>query len=89
MHPPDNAMGTMEVDSSGASSSQGTAASPPRRQVSNLSMPVKKSGLCGTSSNLANSIVGAGIIGIPYAFRQSGIVAGVFLLLVVAYCTGT
>ena len=45
------------------------------------------SGLCGTSSNLMNSIVGAGIIGIPYALRQSGIVVGTFLLVLVAYLT--
>jgi solute carrier family 38 (sodium-coupled neutral amino acid transporter), member 11 len=45
------------------------------------------SGICGASSNLMNSIVGAGIIGIPYALRQSGIVMGIFLLALVAYLT--
>jgi sodium-coupled neutral amino acid transporter 11 len=55
--------------------------------VSNISMPSTKSGLVGASSNLVNSIVGAGIIGIPYAMRQSGIVGGVFLLVLVAYLT--
>jgi hypothetical protein len=52
------------------------------------SVPLKKSGIFGTSSNLVNSIVGAGIIGIPYAFKQSGLVAGVVLLSLVAYMTG-
>ena len=52
------------------------------------SVPLIKSGIFGTSSNLVNSIVGAGIIGIPYAFKQSGLVAGVFLLILVAYMTG-
>ena len=56
---------------------------------SRLSTPNKQSGIFGTSSNLINSIVGAGIIGIPYAFRQSGFVAGVLLLVLVAYLTGT
>jgi sodium-coupled neutral amino acid transporter 11 len=55
--------------------------------LSNISMPEKKSGLIGASSNLVNSIVGAGIIGIPYAIRQSGIVVGIFLLVLVAYLT--
>jgi hypothetical protein len=84
-------MGTMEVEV--GASNRGTTASHggylPRRQVSNLSLPKKTSGLWGTSSNLVNSIVGAGIIGIPFALKESGIVAGVMLLLLVAYCTGT
>lgn len=53
-----------------------------------LSTPQKKSGIFGASSNLVNSIVGAGIIGIPYALKQSGLVTGVLLLLLVAYLTG-
>eukprot|EP00555_Chaetoceros_dichaeta_P003309 CAMPEP_0198250496 /NCGR_PEP_ID=MMETSP1447-20131203/1668_1 /TAXON_ID=420782 /ORGANISM="Chaetoceros dichaeta, Strain CCMP1751" /LENGTH=665 /DNA_ID=CAMNT_0043935343 /DNA_START=26 /DNA_END=2023 /DNA_ORIENTATION=- len=53
----------------------------------NLSEPTKKSGIGGASANLVNSIVGAGIIGIPYAFRQSGLLAGILLLLLVAYLT--
>ena len=53
-----------------------------------LSTPKKKSGIFGASSNLVNSIVGAGIIGIPYAFRQSGLIAGLFLLGLVAFLTG-
>jgi hypothetical protein len=60
---------------------------PPTHQVSNISMPIKKSGLLSTSSNLVNSIVGAGIIGIPYALRQSGIVVGLLLIVLVAYLT--
>jgi len=46
-----------------------------------------QSGIGGASANLVNSIVGAGIIGIPYAFRQSGIVAGILLLILVAFLT--
>ena len=76
-------MGSVEVEQGG------NHGGPPRRQISNLSLPKKKSGIYGTSSNLVNSIVGAGIIGIPYAFRESGLVAGLVLLLLVGYCTGT
>jgi sodium-coupled neutral amino acid transporter 11 len=49
--------------------------------------PLKQSGIFGASSNLVNSIVGAGIIGIPYAFKQSGLVAGILLLILVGWMT--
>lgn len=52
-----------------------------------LSKPKVKSGIGGASANLVNSIVGAGIIGIPYALKQSGLLAGIFLLVLVAYLT--
>eukprot|EP00560_Eucampia_antarctica_P001993 CAMPEP_0197835790 /NCGR_PEP_ID=MMETSP1437-20131217/26955_1 /TAXON_ID=49252 ORGANISM="Eucampia antarctica, Strain CCMP1452" /NCGR_SAMPLE_ID=MMETSP1437 /ASSEMBLY_ACC=CAM_ASM_001096 /LENGTH=141 /DNA_ID=CAMNT_0043441481 /DNA_START=25 /DNA_END=446 /DNA_ORIENTATION=+ len=58
--------------------------SPPDSKVA---VPNKQSGLFGASSNLVNSIVGAGIIGIPFAFRQSGLLVGLFLLLLVGYLT--
>ncbi|CAG8522355.1 7232_t:CDS:2, partial [Gigaspora rosea] len=32
--------------------------------------------------NMANSIIGAGIIGLPYSFRDSGVFAGIILLIV-------
>jgi sodium-coupled neutral amino acid transporter 11 len=56
-------------------------------QTKKLSKPLKKSGIGGASANLVNSIVGAGIIGIPYALKQSGLVAGILLLILVAYLT--
>ena len=40
-----------------------------------------KSGLKSAFMNMANSIIGAGIIGQPYAFRQAGLLAGVVLLV--------
>ncbi|KAK0706795.1 transmembrane amino acid transporter, partial [Lasiosphaeria miniovina] len=40
-----------------------------------------KSGLRMAFMNMANSIIGAGIIGQPYAFRQAGLLAGVVLLV--------
>jgi len=66
----------------------GSHPGPPRRQISNISIPYKKSGIAGSSSNLVNSIVGAGIIGVPYALKESGLVAGVLLLVIVSYFTG-
>ncbi|KAK7948234.1 vacuolar amino acid transporter 3 [Apiospora aurea] len=40
-----------------------------------------KSGLQSAFMNMANSIIGAGIIGQPYAFKQAGLLAGVCLLI--------
>jgi sodium-coupled neutral amino acid transporter 11 len=40
-----------------------------------------KSGLKSAFMNMANSIIGAGIIGQPYAFRQAGLLTGVILLV--------
>lgn len=41
-----------------------------------------KSSLRSAMSNMANSIIGAGIIGQPYALKQAGLLAGVVLLVV-------
>ncbi|KAL8334660.1 hypothetical protein RB601_000240 [Gaeumannomyces tritici] len=41
-----------------------------------------KSSLQSAFMNMANSIIGAGIIGQPYAFKQAGLLAGVVLLVV-------
>ncbi|ORY28481.1 transmembrane amino acid transporter protein-domain-containing protein [Naematelia encephala] len=38
-------------------------------------------------ANMANSIIGAGIVGLPYAVSQAGFVMGVFLLIVLAGVT--
>ena len=56
-------------------------------RITNLSLPKKKSSILGASSNLVNSIVGAGIIGMPYALRMSGLWAGMLLLVLVAMLT--
>lgn len=58
-----------------------------KRQISNITPPQTRSGLGGACSNLINSIVGAGIIGIPFALKESGLIAGVMLLLLVSYFT--
>ena len=59
----------------------------PKKQISNLSLPKSKSPISGACSNLVNSIVGAGIIGIPYALKESGLLAGFILLIGVTYFT--
>lgn len=41
-----------------------------------------KSGMRSAFMNMANSIIGAGIIGQPYAFRQAGLTMGIILLIV-------
>ncbi|KAI6781514.1 Vacuolar amino acid transporter-like protein [Emericellopsis cladophorae] len=40
-----------------------------------------KSGMQSAFMNMANSIIGAGIIGQPYAMRQAGLLAGTLLLI--------
>ena len=40
-----------------------------------------KSGLWDAFFNMANSIIGAGIIGQPYAFKQAGLLTGILLLI--------
>ena len=80
-------METMELDG-GERATTSSGGRPPKRQISNLSLPKKKSDIAGACSNLVNSIVGAGIIGIPFALKQSGLVAGVILLVSVSYFTG-
>jgi len=41
-----------------------------------------KSNMRSAFMNMANSIIGAGIIGQPYAFRQAGLLTGVILLVI-------
>lgn len=47
----------------------------------------RRSNTAGASYNLINSIVGSGVIGMSYAFRQSGYLAGIGLLGLVALLT--
>lgn len=46
-----------------------------------------KSSILGAFANLVNAIVGAGIIGIPYAMKECGLAAGLFLIIFVAFLT--
>ncbi len=55
--------------------------------VNKLSKPLIKIGKGGASANLVNAIVGASIIGLPYALKQCGLVAGIALYILVAWLT--
>ncbi|KAJ3570373.1 hypothetical protein NP233_g4458 [Leucocoprinus birnbaumii] len=44
-------------------------------------------GMFDSIANMANSILGAGIIGLPYAVRQAGFFTGLFLLVVLCAVT--
>ncbi|KAI9459087.1 amino acid transporter [Russula earlei] len=44
-------------------------------------------GMLNSIANMANSILGAGIIGLPYAMSRAGFVTGVFLLVVLCLVT--
>src|SRR5689334_15645943 len=46
-----------------------------------------KSSTFGTVANLMNAIVGSGIVGIPFAIREAGFVAGIVLIVVAAFIT--
>lgn len=46
-----------------------------------------KSGIAGASANFINSIIGAGIIGLPAAVKQCGFFFGLFLIGLVAWMT--
>ncbi|XP_056145774.1 putative sodium-coupled neutral amino acid transporter 11 [Lampris incognitus] len=46
-----------------------------------------RSSLISASFNFVNSIIGSGIIGLPYALNQAGLPLGLLLLVVVAFIT--
>ncbi|VEU38644.1 unnamed protein product [Pseudo-nitzschia multistriata] len=46
-----------------------------------------KSTILGCASNLVNAIVGAGIVGLPFAIQESGLVPGVVLVVLSALLT--
>lgn len=43
-----------------------------------------KTGILGTSANLVVEIIGAGIVGVPYAIKNSGLIAGVIMVVLSA-----
>mmetsp|Transcript_8801 Transcript_8801/g.17446 ORF Transcript_8801/g.17446 Transcript_8801/m.17446 type:complete len:703 (+) Transcript_8801:247-2355(+) len=47
----------------------------------------KKSSLLGAYANLCNVTIGAGIVGLPYAIKESGLVAGVIMIIACAIMT--
>ena len=49
----------------------------------------KESNLVGASFNLIKTIIGAGIISLPAAMKESGLLTGIILLGIMAVVTGT
>ena len=46
-----------------------------------------QSGIFGASANLANTVIGASVVGVPYALRESGIIGGLSMLFLVSLLT--
>eukprot|EP00035_Acanthoeca_spectabilis_P031672 m.15235 g.15235 ORF g.15235 m.15235 type:complete len:459 (+) comp4890_c0_seq2:336-1712(+) len=46
-----------------------------------------RSSIPEASFNLINSIVGAGMIGIPFAFKEAGLITGIFLMIMMGVLT--
>lgn len=46
-----------------------------------------KSTIAGATSNLVNAIIGAGIVGIPFAIKETGLIAGILLIILCAILT--
>ena len=46
-----------------------------------------KSGIGGTVANLVTCIVGSGIVGVPFALREAGLVAGTGMVVLCALLT--
>lgn len=47
----------------------------------------RKSSLLGAYANLCNVTLGAGIVGMPYAIKEAGLVAGTIMILICAFLT--
>ena len=47
----------------------------------------KSTTIAGATSNLVNAVIGAGIVGMPYAIKETGLVAGAFLIVLCAVMT--
>lgn len=56
-----------------------------KKSVSNISEPKVQSSIFGTASNIVNSLVGSGIVGFPYALKETGFVAGIIFMLLAGY----
>ncbi|KOS18624.1 Vacuolar amino acid transporter 2 [Escovopsis weberi] len=68
-------------DDDGDGDGEGAGAGAGHAATAAAEMARPKSGLRSAFMNMANSIIGAGIIGQPYAMRQAGLVAGTALLV--------
>ena len=67
---------------------EGLLTNPNRIEEDLINDPMNgKSTLCCTSFNVINGIVGAGVIGLPYAFHQQGFLPAIIGMLVIAIVT--
>ncbi len=58
------------------------------RQIKkDTSIKEKSTTIAGATSNLVNAVIGAGIVGMPYAIKETGLVAGAFLIVLCAMMT--
>ncbi|XP_070832294.1 putative sodium-coupled neutral amino acid transporter 11 [Chaetodon trifascialis] len=64
------------------SSEEGTTLIPPQKAAGG-----PRSSMTSASFNFINSIIGSGIIGLPYALNQAGLPLGLLLLITVAFIT--
>lgn len=72
--------------SDASSSSSSTSSSGGEHEDENASGVVT---LVGSTANLCSATLGAGILALPYAFYQSGIICGLLLLLISAWATSS
>ncbi|CBN75648.1 conserved unknown protein [Ectocarpus siliculosus] len=75
------------LEGGGTGSSENTAAAAAAAAERAERYPAGNSSAAGAVSNFVNTIVGAGIIGLPFALAESGLWAGVFLLCLAAFLT--
>ncbi|CAL8147928.1 unnamed protein product [Orchesella dallaii] len=94
--PPPNASNTSPVESSAEHTSINNPTTTAQTVVDDMSQLVQqmdieeaydKSSLSHASFNYINSIIGSGIIGMPYALHQAGLFAGLALMIIVAIIT--
>ena len=69
-----------------------TTTTPRRRKLvvnttTNETTQEHKSTIEGCTANIINAIVGAGIVGLPYAIQQTGFVAGIILIVLCGFIT--
>jgi sodium-coupled neutral amino acid transporter 11 len=58
-----------------------------KAQKSQISNEERKSSLLGAYGNLCNVCLGAGIIGMPYAMKEAGLVSGTVMIIICAFLT--
>ena len=58
-----------------------------RKECPSATKKEELSNILGATSNLVNAVIGAGIVGMPYAIKETGLVAGAFLILLCAMMT--